>query len=181
MSGFFQESLVAEWTANLIKLAIAQSVNAKTFELTGEVSCRACGYVLGQLAQLCRHGDSYFLNLRDFYNRVEEKPFDTPEEYAKSTLTGETHCGSKECRVKLGNILYLRDYPQFSPIYPLKCKAVQIKYIDNTNGKEKTIMKKKWSTVPFDIPLLVDDSCSNDADDDNDIFYDACDSLPGDL
>ena len=42
-------------------------------------------------------------------------------------------------------------------------------------------MKKKWSTVPFDIPFLVDDSYPNDADDDNDFFYDACDSLPDDL
>ena len=80
--------MVAEWNANLAKLAMVQSANAKTCELIGEVSCRACGYVLGQLSQLCRHRDSYFLNQRDFYNRVDEKLFDTPEVYAKSTLTG---------------------------------------------------------------------------------------------
>ncbi|UJR23748.1 hypothetical protein I4U23_026725 [Adineta vaga] len=167
-----QESLVSEWNNNLQRIAMLQKSSTKTTELTGDVLCGACDFVLGPLSQLRRHGDAYFLNNRDFYNCVEEKLFAKPEVYTKSTTTGKAHCGSKKCRVKLGNIQILRDYPELSPVYPLKCEAIKIKYIEKTSGKEEIIMKKKWSKMPFNIPHLIEESSPHD-DDNTDIFYDA--------
>jgi hypothetical protein len=61
---------------------------SKNIELTGVVLCRACGYVLGQLAGLRQYGPSYFVNDHDFYNRIEEKINPEPLEFGKTLVTG---------------------------------------------------------------------------------------------
>ncbi len=55
--------------------------------MVGEVLCRACGYLLGDLARLRQHGDSYFVNDHDFYNLIEEKLLPR-REYVKTAVTG---------------------------------------------------------------------------------------------
>ncbi len=72
----------------MTKALISQANIPKDNELIGEVLCGSCGYLLGNLAQLRHHGDSYFVNDRDFYNRIEEKLSNQRREYVKTIVTG---------------------------------------------------------------------------------------------
>jgi len=80
--------LIIEWNQNLTKALISQATIPKDDELIGEVLCGACGFILGNLARLRRHGDSYFINDHDFYNRIEEKLSPERREYVKTVITG---------------------------------------------------------------------------------------------
>jgi len=80
--------LITEWNQNLTKAFISQASIPKDNELIGEVLCGACGYLLGNVARLRQHGDSYFINDRDFYNRIEEKLSHEPREYVKTVIKG---------------------------------------------------------------------------------------------
>ena len=90
---------------------------------------------------------------------------------------GKALCGSKNCRAELGRIQVPKDHPKMNPIYPLKCASIKIRQTEKESGKEIMFLKKKWTLMPFKIPLL-EISCTNN---DNEIFYDTYDNLPSDL
>ena len=54
----------------------------------GDVLCRACGYLLGPLAQMRLYFHYYFVDDHEFYNRIEEKIFSQVEEHHRTTDTG---------------------------------------------------------------------------------------------
>ncbi|CAF2444552.1 unnamed protein product [Rotaria sp. Silwood2] len=167
--------LITEWNESLIKALATETTIGKNIELTGDILCRACGYLLGKLSRVRQHEQSYFVNDHDFYNRIEEKLLPEPHEYSRTSVTGKALCGSKNCRAELGCIQVLKDLPKISPIYPLKCECIKIKQIEKESGKEIIILKKKWKKMPFTIPLLEISCTQND-----DIFYDAFDILCSD-
>jgi hypothetical protein len=64
-----------------------------------------------------------------------------------------------------------------NPIYPLKCASIKIREIEKGSGKEIMILKKKWTLMPFNIPVL---DISN-TDNNDEIFYDTYDTLSSDV
>ncbi|CAF1008845.1 unnamed protein product [Adineta steineri] len=167
-----KESFIQKWEESLLKTITLQTNISESTELTGDILCRACGYLLGKLDKVCQYENAHFISDHDFYNRIEEKIFNQPQIYARSSDIGKALCGSKNCRTQLGCIKKLNDYPEISPIYPLKCASIKIK-----SETGEMILKKKWSQMPFKFPKL---SKNVDINNDDDIFYDASDSLPGD-
>ena len=85
---------------------------------------------------------------------------------------GKALCGNKSCRSPLGQIQDLKDYPNISPIYPLKCISIKIRQIEPESGKENIILNNKWTRMPFTIPPF-ENVCTNN----DDVFYDAHDTL----
>jgi len=167
--------------------------NVKNTSLNGKIQCR-CGYFLGKLDALRQRGQSYFISDFDFYNRIEEKNDDEPQEYGKTRVlgkilfvfiddhrfsldfsrSGKALCGNKSCRAELGRIVTFKDHPQIPPIYPLKCASVRILRIDEETKKEEIISKKQWTAMPFEIVTFDDlDSVNN-----TEVFYDAYENFP---
>ena len=87
---------------------------------------------------------------------------------------GKALCGNKSCRADLGCITRLKDNPNMPPIYPLKCRSIKIRQLDQTTGAEKIILKSKWKDMPFSIPPFEHSSVHHD------VFYDALDTLTND-
>lgn len=75
---------------------------SKNTELTGDVRCRACSYVLGRLEGLRQYGPSYFVHDHDFYNHIEEKMYPEPEEFGKTLVTGNI----SEYSLKFSNSIF---------------------------------------------------------------------------
>ncbi|CAF1008589.1 unnamed protein product [Adineta steineri] len=168
-----KESFIQKWEESLLNTITLQINISESTELTGDVLCRACGYILGELGKVRQYENAYFISEQDFYNRIEEKIFNQPRIFARSSDIGKALCGNKSCRTQLGCIKKLNDYPEISPIYPLKCASIKIK-----SETGEMILKTKWSQMPFKFPKLSKNVDINN--DDDDIFYDASDSLPGD-
>ena len=186
----FQNHLLNRWKESLSKSSLSQSAARSETALTGDILCRACGYQLGSLAQLRQYGTSFFIHADDFYNRIEEKAYAEPEEFAKTRVTGEdsilfvaliaqwsiwlgtASCGNKSCRAKLGLINKLKDYPRLGSIYPLKCKSVKIKQTDLVSGEVTMLLKSQWKQMPFSVALFTNETTQAD-----EVFYDACDSF----
>lgn len=177
-----------EWKEAFIKPLVVEKNIPKNTELTGDILCRACDYLLGKLSRLRQNGQAYFISDHDFYNRIEEKLSPERKEYVKTFVTGnsfifskdnrnyflsfckgQTLCGNKNCRAELGCIQVSKDCLKLDPIYPLKCQSIKIKYVEKVNGQETIILKRQWKQMPFKIPPFE----IEDAQNSDDIFYDA--------
>lgn len=84
-SSIFQTILIDQWKNELRKTFSSTSILGQ-----GEVLCRSCGYFLGFLSNLRVYENYYFIDDRQFYNRIEEKLDDEPEEFVKSRILGKT-------------------------------------------------------------------------------------------
>ena len=162
---------MAEWNASLTKVSTPPVIFAEPPLLMGDVLCRACGYLLGPLAQMRLYFHYYFIDDHEFYNRIEEKIFSHVEEHHRTIDTGKALCGNKSCRADLGCITRLKENPTTSPIYPLKCRSIKIRQVNQTTGAEKIILKSKWKDMPFTFPPFQHSSVHHD------VFYDALDTL----
>ncbi|CAF0864343.1 unnamed protein product, partial [Didymodactylos carnosus] len=134
-----------------MKTAHRSSIRLSSTIVNGNLSCRSCGYYLGEIDWLRKRKHIYFVYDEELFKRVEIERKNKPEHKHEIQLNGKVLCGNRQCREKLGGAQLFTDRPDIQEMCALKCDALKFCCVDENNELSTTFIKKKWADLPFTI------------------------------